>query len=157
LADHPDHCEQELERVRTMTVLHAQDDRLDPEDRKRWAKLSLQVNTRMHGDGLWERTRMVTQNFRLRTHIIDSLGPDPQDTDWNPDLVAREILAALTLTPAQARELSDHWQTRSKDQIGELRRLKSTIAPLQQLLRHIQPRPLHDQAQEWLAIQELLP
>jgi hypothetical protein len=156
-ADRTDQRGQELEILRAVTVFHAQDDRLEPEDRKRWAKLSLQINARMHGDGPWEQTRMVTQNFRLRTLIIDRLGPDPQDPDWNPDLVASEILAAITLTSAQVRELSERWKTRSMDQIGELRRLKSTVAPLQQLLRHIQSRQLYDQAQEWLAVRELRP
>jgi hypothetical protein len=157
LAAQPGQHGQELERIRCISVAHAQRDRLDPDSRKKWAKLSLQVNARMHGDGPWEQMRMLTQNFRLRTLIIDRLGPDPQDPDWDPELVAAEIFAALTLTPDQARERSDHWQTRPLDQINELRRIKNTTAPLQQLLRHLQPGPPHDQAREWLAIRELLP
>src|SRR6266568_8974411 len=76
---------------------------------------------------------MAANNFRLRILIIDRLGPDIQDSDWNPDLVAADILAALILTPTQARELSDHWQALPVERIGELRDVKSTTAPLQRL------------------------
>ncbi|MCW2940036.1 MAG: hypothetical protein JWN00_3021 [Actinomycetia bacterium] len=85
------------------------------------------------------------------------LGPDLEDPDWNPELLVADIIAAQTLTPSQARELSDQRQTLSIDRIGELRRVKNTTAPLQQILHHLQPGPIHDQAQEWLAIRDLLP
>ncbi len=156
-ADRPDHHGQELERIREVTSRHAQDYRLDPADRKRWAKLSLQVNARMHGDSPWQQARMAANNVRLRTNIIDRLGPDIQDPDWNPDLVAAGILAALTLTPTQARELSDHWQALPVERFCELRDVKITTARLQRLLRHLQPGPIRDQAREWLTIRELLP
>jgi hypothetical protein len=99
---------------------------------------------------------MAANNVRLRTNIIDRLGPDIQDPDWNPDLVAADILAALTLTPTQARELSDHWQALPVERFCELRDVKNTTAPLQRLLRHLQPGPIRDQAREWLTIRELL-
>lgn len=156
-ADRPDHPGQELERIREVTVSHAQDDRLDAETRKKWAKLSLQTNARMPDDGPWPQARRANNNFRLRTLIIDRLGPDPQDPVWDPDLLASDILTALTLTPTRARELSGRWQTLPIDQIGELRRLKNAAAPLQQLLNHLQPGPTCDQAREWLAIRDLLP
>jgi hypothetical protein len=156
--DRPDHRGQELERIiREVTVAHAQDDRLDAESRKRWAKLSLQTNARMPGDGPWPQARRAANNFRLRTLIIDRLGPDRQDPDWDPDVVASDILAALTLTPTHARELSDHWQNLPIEQIGELRRLKNATAPLQRLLHHLEPGPTCDQAREWLAVRDLLP
>ncbi|MFE2572037.1 hypothetical protein [Streptomyces mirabilis] len=156
-ADHPNHHGQELERIREVTVSHAQDDHLDAESRKRWAKLSLQTNARMPGDGPWPQARRAGNNFRLRTLIIDRLGPDRQDFDWDPDLLASDILATLTLTPTHARELSCHWHALPTDQIAELRRLKNGTAPLQRLLRHLQPGPTCDQAREWLAVRDLLP
>ena len=156
-ANQSDHHGQELERIREVTVFHAQDEHLDPEDRKRWAKLSLQINARMNGDDSWQQAGTATNNFGLRALIIDRLGPDPHDPDWNPYRVAAEILGSLTMTPSHARDLSDHWHTLSIDQMGELRRIKNVTAPLKQLLRHVQPGPICDKAQEWLAIRGLLP
>ncbi|MFI5774542.1 hypothetical protein ACIA74_39890 [Streptomyces sp. NPDC051658] len=111
----------------------------------------------MPGDGPWPQARRAGHDFRLRTLIVDRLGPDRQDPDWDPDLVASDILAVLTLTPAHARELSSHWQTLPTDRIGELRRPKNATAPLQQLFHHLQPGPTCDQAREWLAVRDLLP
>jgi hypothetical protein len=63
----------------------------------------------------------------------------------------------LTMTPSYARELSDRRQTLSIEQMGELRRIKNITAPLKQLLRHIHPGPVCDQAREWVATRGLLP
>jgi hypothetical protein len=111
----------------------------------------------MPADDWWYRARMAANNFRLRTLIIDWLGPDLHDPAWNPDVVAADIFAAQTLTPAQARDLSDQWPTPPIDRRDELHCVKKTTASLQRLLRHLQPGPLSDQAREWLAIRELLP
>lgn len=156
-ADRTDHHDQELEQIREVTVSHTQDDRLDAESRKRWAKLSLHTNARMTGEHPWQQARKADNNLRLRTLIIDRLGPDESDPDWNPNVVASDILAVLTLTPATAREMSSHWQILPIDQIASLRRHKNATAPLQQLLRHLQPGPTHDHAREWLAVRDLLP
>jgi hypothetical protein len=156
-AHRSDHHGQELECLRVVTVSHAQDEHLDPDDRKRWAKLSLQVNARMNGNDPWQQTRAATNDFGLRTLIIDRLGPDTRDPDWDPDRVAAEILGSLTMTPSYARELSDRRQTLSIEQMGELRRIKNITAPLKQLLRHLQLGPVCDQAREWVATRGLLP
>jgi hypothetical protein len=152
-----DHHGQVLERIRTVAVFHAQDDGCVPEDRKRWAKLALEVNARMPGDSPWDRARRTMNNTRLRTLIIERLGADPNDPDWRPEQVAQDILREIPLTPAQARELSDGWQSQPIDRIGELRRVKNISAPLRQLIAHLSPGPLHDQARQWLSIRPRLP
>ncbi|MFC0532050.1 hypothetical protein [Phytohabitans kaempferiae] len=43
---------------------------------------------------------MLAHNFALRTWIIEHLGPDT-DPDWDPESLAADTLAALTLDPTQ--------------------------------------------------------
>ncbi|MFE5852655.1 hypothetical protein ACFQ61_05470 [Streptomyces sp. NPDC056500] len=148
---------QEMEYIREVALSHAENTRLPAESRKQWAKLSLQVNARMHGDGPWDQARMTRQSCGLRTMIIEELGPDPNDSDWNPAAVASDIMSAMALTPLQARELSVRWQDRPIAQIGLLRRIKNVTAPLERLQHHLPPGPLHDLALEWLNVRNHLP
>lgn len=148
---------QELEAVRAVTVDHVQDGHLPPDERKSWAKLSLQVNSRMYDKGAQRQARMTQNNVRLRTFIISKLGPDPEDPDWSPEQVVRDVLAAVPLTPEQARGLSEHWRDLPVDRIRELREIKNLTGPLQELLGHLHPGRLHAQAQEWLHARTALP
>lgn len=88
-ADRPNHHDQELERIRAVTISHAQDDHLAPEHRKRWAKLSLQVNAHMNGDGPWQQARMAANNFRLRTLIIIGSAPTSKTPTGTPSCLSR--------------------------------------------------------------------
>ncbi|MFC8823750.1 hypothetical protein ACFT9I_00115 [Streptomyces sp. NPDC057137] len=148
---------QEMEHLHEVALSRAQDGRLPAESRKQWAKLSLRINTRMHGDGPWDRARMTAHNGRLRTMVIEELGPDPDDADWDPAAVVSDIVSAATLTPPQARDLSVRWQERPIEQIGLLRRAKNVTAPLERLQHHLRPGPLHDLALEWLSVRKHLP
>ena len=71
-------------------------------DRLRWAKLSLHANERLHGAGPWDQARMAGQAFALRTWVIEHLGPDA-DPDWDPEILATDTLAALTVDPDDVR------------------------------------------------------
>ncbi|MFE5937198.1 hypothetical protein ACFQ69_17625 [Streptomyces sp. NPDC056470] len=93
-----------MEQIRVVALSSAEDGRLPAGLRKQWAKLSLQVNARMHGDGLWDQARMAMHNFSLRTRMIEELGPDPGDSDWDAAAIASGIVSAVILTPEQARE-----------------------------------------------------
>ncbi|MEU0991040.1 hypothetical protein [Streptomyces sp. NPDC005953] len=148
---------QEMEYIREVALSRAQNRRLAAGLRKQWAKLSLQVNARMHGDGPWDQARMTRQSCGLRTMIIEELGPDPDDPDWDPAAVASDIVSAIPLTSLQAHELSVRWHERPVEQIGLLRRIKNVTAPLERLQHHLPPGPLHDLALEWLAVRNHLP
>ncbi|MFF2641766.1 hypothetical protein ACFVUB_18175 [Streptomyces niveus] len=156
-ADHAGADGQEMEHIREIALSRAKDARLPAESRKQWAKLSLHVNTRMHGDSPWDRARMAANNGRLRTLVIEELGPDPNDSDWDPAAVVSDLVSAAALTPQQAFELSVRWQDRPIEQIGLLRRIKNVTAPLEQLQHHLRPGPLHDLALEWLSVRKHLP
>ncbi|MEU2392878.1 hypothetical protein [Streptomyces sp. NPDC007369] len=156
-AHHTNSDKQEMEYIREVAGSRAHDGRLDAGLRKQWAKLSLQVNARMHGGGPWEQAHMAANSAWLRTGMIEAFGPDPDDADWDPTAVVSDLLCALTMTPGQARSLSSCWTELPIDQIGALRRIKNITAPLQQLIRHMPPGPLRDRALEWLALRPLLP
>ncbi|WP_157856205.1 hypothetical protein [Actinacidiphila yeochonensis] len=111
----------------------------------------------MPGDGHWQRTRRAGNGSRLRAFVIERLGPDRGDPDWDPDLLAADILAALTLTPARTRDLSGRLRALPTDRLGALRRARNATAPLQRLFRHLRPDPTRDQARERLAVRDLLP
>ncbi|MGP3637253.1 hypothetical protein ACTU45_28575 [Streptomyces sp. 24-1644] len=148
---------QQLEAVRVVAQGHAYRADEPREARQQWAKLSLQANQRLHGDGPWDRARAAQQNFMLRMWVIDQLGPDDEDHDWSPETLAADTVAALALTPAEARALADHWRDRAVEQIGELRRHKTLTAHLDRLIEHLQPSPVRDQLLAWTETRRHLP
>ncbi|MET7861450.1 hypothetical protein ABZS81_30485 [Streptomyces sp. NPDC005318] len=123
----------------------------------RWAKLSLQANQRLPGDGLWDPARAAQQNFMLRMWMIDQVGPDYEDQDWNPETLAADTVAALALTPDEARALADHWRDLAVEQIRELRRHKNLTSHLDRLVNHLQPSPVRDQLLAWTDTRQHLP
>ncbi|WP_436850219.1 TetR/AcrR family transcriptional regulator [Streptomyces monashensis] len=72
-------------------------------------RLSLNANARLPGDTPWSHDRKTRQNFELRTWIIDHLGPDT-DSDWDPEALAADTLAALALDPGQVIAQSASWR-----------------------------------------------
>jgi hypothetical protein len=147
---------EELEQVRVIAQSHAYRSDEPRLVRLRWAKLSLQANERLHGDGPWEQARMAGQAFALRTWVIEHLGPDA-DPDWNPEILAADTLAALTLDPDDARTISTNRRDLPIEQIGELRRQKNLTAHLDRLLDILQPGATKDQLVVWSEVRKLLP
>ncbi|MFJ2789046.1 MULTISPECIES: hypothetical protein [unclassified Streptomyces] len=148
---------QEMEHIRSVALSRAEDRRLPAGLRKQWAKLSLQVNSRMHGDGPWGQARMAANSFGLRTLMIEELGPDPDDSDWDAAAVVSDVVSAVILTPTQAHEMSIRWQDQPIELISLLRRVKNVTAPLERLQHHLRPGPLHDLVLEWLSVRKRLP
>ncbi len=148
---------QELEAVRVIAQTHAYRSDEPQQARRQWAKLSLQANQRLQGDSRWDRARAAQQNFMFRMWIIDHLGPDDQDLDWNPERLAADTIAALALAPSEARALADHWHDLAVEQISELRRHKNLTAHLDRLVNHLQPSPTRDQLLVWAQTRQHLP
>jgi hypothetical protein len=155
-AEDTDHL-QELERIREVTSAHARRSTEPLQARLQWAMLSLQANERIYGNGPWERERRARNNFRLRTWVIDHLAPVTGDADWNPDSLAADTLAELSLRPAEARALATQPHDLLPGQIDELRRHKNMTAHLATLIEHIQPGPVRDQLLHWEEVRQHLP
>ncbi|MFI1168629.1 hypothetical protein ACH4UM_34955 [Streptomyces sp. NPDC020801] len=75
---------QVLERIRTVAQSHVYRSVQSRDAGLRWARLSLAANRRSCGDGVWEQALMRSQEFALRTWVIEHLGTDA-DPDWNPE------------------------------------------------------------------------
>jgi hypothetical protein len=146
-----------LETVRVLAQSRVYHSDGDPHARLRWAKLSLTANQRVHGNSSWDRTRMLSQDFTLRTWIIEYLGPDDADADWNPEALAADSLAALTLDPGQAAAISKSWHALPVEQIAELRRHKILTAHLDTLIGYLQPGPATAQLSAWSQVRGRLP
>ena len=146
-----------LETIRALAQSHAYQPSADQHMRRRWAKLSLYANARFHGEGPWDRARMFSHNFMLRTWVIEHLGPDNGDADWDPHAVAADTLAALTLEPSQARAIAASWPTLPIEQIGELRRHKNLTAHLDWLIGYLRAGPAKDQLIAWREAREHMP
>jgi hypothetical protein len=148
---------EELEQVRVIAESHAVHRSDEPTHlRRRWAKLSLRANQRLPGDGPWHHVRTTTHAFALRTWVIEHLGPD-MDPDWDPEVLAADTLAALTIDPGDARTMSTGWRDLPIEQIGELRRQKNLTAHLDRLVHLLLPGPNKDRLATWLEVRELLP
>lgn len=147
---------EELEQVRVIAESHVHRSDEPSHLRRRWAKLSLRANERLHGDGPWHHARMASQAFALRTWVIEHLGSDT-DPDWNPEILAADTLAALAGDPNDARTISEGWRDLPIEQIGELRRQKNLTAHLDRLVDSLQPGPDKDRLINWIEVRELLP
>lgn len=145
-----------LEGARVVAQFHAHQADQPRETRLRWAALFLDANKRGHSDGPWDQARMRSQDFMFRIWIIDHLGPGP-DPAWNPEILAADTLAALTLDPAQARALAADWRSLPIEHIGELRRHKNLTAHLDQLIKHLPPGPTRERLTAWLNVRAQLP
>jgi hypothetical protein len=99
---------------------------------------------------------MNSQAFALRAWVIEHLGPGT-DPEWDPEVLAADPLAALTVDPKDARTMSTGWRDRPIEQIGELRRRKNLTAHMDRLVDLLQPGPGKDRFVTWLEVRELLP
>lgn len=148
--------EQQLEAVRVVAQGHAHCSDEDRETRYQWAKLSLRANKPLH-DGPWGRAGVTQQSFMLRMWVIEELGADEKDRDWNPEALAADTLAALALPPAEARALAAHWRDLTVEQIGELRRHRNLTAHLDRLIRHLRLSPVQERLLSWRETRRHLP
>jgi hypothetical protein len=148
-----------LETIRVLAQSHAYQPDPD-EDRRarlRWAKLSLHANERGHSERPPDRARMLSNNFMFRTWVIVHLGPDSTDTDWSPEALAADTLAALTLEPGQAAAIAASWRKLPFGQIRELRDHKNLTLHLGNLIGYLAPGSAKDQLTAWIGAREDLP
>lgn len=148
----------ELEQVRVVAQSNAYQTGESRDVRRRWATLSLTVNAQLRGDDPWDRARQWHQNFTLRAWIIEHLGPDEgPEGDWDPEALAADTLAVLSLDPDQAATMSTHWRDLPIEQIGELRRHRDLTAHLDKLVGYLQAGPAKERLTTWLGVREQLP
>lgn len=147
---------QHLEQIRVVAQSHAYRSDEDRQVRLRWAKLALNASERLPGDSAWDRARKARQNFALRAWIIGHLGPD-DDPDWNPDSLATDTLAAITVDPGLAVALSANWRDLPIEQISELRRHKEMTAHLERLMDLLSAGPTKDHLNLWMEARRHLP
>ncbi|WP_371604668.1 hypothetical protein OG345_39925 [Streptomyces sp. NBC_01220] len=117
----------ELESIRVIAQSRAYGCGNPDSARLRWAKLSLTANERLPGGTPWNDAQKRCQDFALRAWIIKHVCPGT-DPDWDPEALAADTLAALTLAPGRARSLSTGWHDFPAELIGELRRRKNMTA-----------------------------
>ncbi|MFI6864333.1 hypothetical protein ACIBKZ_31300 [Streptomyces sp. NPDC050421] len=146
----------EVERIRVIAQSRAYGCGDPDSARLRWAKLSLKANERLPGGTSWNDARKSCQNFALRTWIIQHVGPGT-DPDWDPEALAADTLAALTLAPGRARSLSTGWHDLPAERINELRRHKNMTAHVDQLVHLIPSGPTKDRLRSWIDVRKHLP
>lgn len=155
-AHRPEHSLQELERIREVTAKHAYRDPVGPEAVKQWAKLSLLVNARMGGYGGHWRLRAAFRDARLRLRIIDRLGTDPTDPDWDLQALAADILARMSLTPDQARALAAENVLLTGIRRAEFDHTRAMVNLLDKVLPDLEPGEVRDCAIEWVDVKAQL-
>ncbi|MEV0193142.1 hypothetical protein AB0I39_32005 [Kitasatospora purpeofusca] len=146
-----------LESVRVVAQQHAYDSEKPREVRRRWAGLSLLANRRMLGEGAEGSARELQQGFMLRTWVIEHLGPEDGNSEWSPEALGADTLAALAKSPSEAATLATNWRELPIEQIRELRRHKNLTAHLEWLIGHLQPGPTRDRLLPWVETRQLLP
>lgn len=147
----------QLESVRVVAQQQAYDSSQPREMRRHWAELSLLANRRMLGEGAEGSARELQQDFTLRTWVIEHLGPEDENSDWSPEALGVDTLAALAMSPSEAATLATKWRELPIEQIRELRRHKNLTAHLEWLIGHLQPGPTRDLLLPWIETRQLLP
>jgi hypothetical protein len=124
--------------------------------RLRWARLSLQANRQLPGVTRSDQVRKLNHDLQLRTWIVEHFGPFP-DPDLQPEAVAADTLAALTLTPDEARAAAADWRDLPTPQILELRHHKNLTEHLGRLIPHLPPDHDVELLHRWITVRTHLP
>lgn len=151
------HSHIQLESVRTVAQQHAYDTGRPRAERRHWAELALLANSRMRGTGRAGSARELQQDFMLRTWVIDHLGPTDEASDWNPEALGADTLAALTFSPSEAAALAGDWRGLPFEQIRALRRHKNLTAHVERLTGYLRPGPTRDRLLPWIEARRVLP
>ncbi|WP_411137945.1 hypothetical protein [Streptomyces sp. C10] len=99
---------------------------------------------------------MHSQEFALRTWVIERLGADA-DPDRNPEALATDTLATLSLEPGRAESVAAAWRDLPKEKIGDLRRHKNLTAHINRLMPRLPPGRIKDQLARWASVRQHLP
>ena len=75
----------------------------------------------------------------------------------NPEALATDTLAALTVDPEDARAMSASWRDLPIEQIAELRRHKNLTAHLDRLVGLLPPGLTRERVATWVEVRKLLP
>ena len=139
--------------LRAAAVNRAQDGNLDAAQRVEWSKVAGEAGRRSADlagspeDG----------QYPLRALLISQLGPDPGDPWLDPAALAAEVLAVLTLTPAEARAQADDGYRAPVERIRVLRVHKNLLGPLAVIAPLLADTDDAALVAEWLSVRPLLP
>ncbi|WP_203924905.1 hypothetical protein [Rugosimonospora africana] len=130
---------------------------LDAESRREWAEGFLTLVNCMQRFTTYDRWSASADQFNMRALLIGQLGEVDGNTTWSADALVRDLLAALTLTPREAREQSRTWRSLPTDQILTLRRHKTLLAPLETIVGLLSRSADKDSVRDWLTVRPALP
>lgn len=140
----------ELDRARRAAHVHAcQSGESRGDVRRRWAKLASAATVRLPGDNPWDVDRRAQLGFSLRMWIIEQLGPDG-DPDWDPDVLAGDTLAALTLDADQATAMASNWRDLPREEISDLYRHRNLTFHVDRLVGYLPAGPARERLIGWV-------
>jgi hypothetical protein len=135
----------------------AYDRALTAESRREWAEAFLTLVDCMRRFTTYDRWSASADQFNMRALLIGQLGEVDGSTTWSADALARDVLAALTLTLHQARQQSQTWRSLPTDQILTLRRHKILLAPLETIAGLLSRSADNNSVRDWLTVRPALP
>jgi hypothetical protein len=144
-------------RMRWIAQRHVYDRTLSAEARREWAEVALSLTDHAERFAGYDRWSAAADRFNLRSLLIQELGSVPGDEKWEQAALVRSVLAAVTLTPDQAGELAERWQTLPVEQIQLLRRHKNLLAPLAPFVDQLPAGPDAERVRTWLLVLPNLP
>jgi hypothetical protein len=136
---------------------HVYDRTLTAEARRGWADVALLLTQNAERFAGYERWSAATDEVNVRSLLIHELGPVPGDDKWDPAVLARDVLAIVTLAPQEAHELAAQWRALPREQVLLLRRHKNLLAPLVSVVDQLPAGPDAEHVQRWLEVRPNLP
>jgi len=144
-------------RTRWIAQRHVYDRTLSAEARREWAEVALSLTDHAERFAGYDRWSAAADGFNLRSLLIQELGSVPGDEKWEPAALVRSVLATVTLTPDQAGELAERWQTLPVEQVQLLRRHKNLLTPLAPLVDQLPAGPDAERVRTWMLVLSNLP
>ncbi|MFI5490349.1 hypothetical protein [Micromonospora echinaurantiaca] len=144
-------------KMRWVVQLRVYDRTLTAETRRDWAEVALSLTDYAERFAGYDRWSAAADAINLRSLLIQELGSMAGDERWDPAALVRSALAAVTLTPARARELAERWRTLPIKETALLRRHKILLAPLVPLVDQLPAGSDAERVRTWSAIVPTLP
>ncbi len=136
--------------------MRAYESGLVPSTRREWAAACIGYTDAMVDRVGYEPWSAATDKANLRAYVISRLGQVAGSHLWEAGCLIRDVEATLALSVAEATEMAGRWRTLPIPQILMLRRHKSLLTPLRQVVDMVQTND-RMAGDGWLANRPQLP
>ncbi|MFG3347655.1 hypothetical protein ACGF1Z_21615 [Streptomyces sp. NPDC048018] len=145
------------EQVRDLAVGRMQRNSDAAETRIRWRHLALSALPKKHSGNTDPKVELA-EEVSIRAYMIRFFGASETDATRQPSDLCAAIFPQIGMTPAEVTQSAEAWQTKPREEILQLRRIKNVLSPLLQIKDVLsRDEKVAPDIHEWLALIPQLP